>query len=366
MTQAIQEHIKRLQRLVPLNALSPEGLERVLEALEIDSVANKTTLFRRGDDDDLTLFLLAGQVELNAGDRSQILEASSDKALYALSSLKPRQYTAQTRSEAVIARIPSALLDKVLAWDQMTHTPADQGCEVQELAAASADTDWMIRTLRTPVFLHLPAANIQAVLARFEEIEVSKGEVVIREGDPGDYFYLIKQGQCQVSRKNAASSADEVCDQMREGDAFGQDALVSARPRNASITMTSDGTLMRLARQDFNALMQEPLLNSVDAPTAAALAREGAQLLDVRMPSEFAGGSIKHSKNIALSSLRLQAGEFPPGRTYIVFCDTGARSAAAAFLLTERGLDARVLKGGLAALLSARSTAGKPGPSKHP
>ncbi|MCI0400965.1 MAG: rhodanese-like domain-containing protein [Gammaproteobacteria bacterium] len=47
--------------------------------------------------------------------------------------------------------------------------------------------------------------------------------------------------------------------------------------------------------------------------------------------------------------LRLKAGGLDPRRKYIVYCDTGRRSSAAAFLLNQRGFNAYILKGGLVA-----------------
>jgi rhodanese-related sulfurtransferase len=78
--------------------------------------------------------------------------------------------------------------------------------------------------------------------------------------------------------------------------------------------------------------------------------KKGAQLVDVRLESEFKEGSLKGSVNLPLYLLRLKAATLDAKRTYILFCQSGRRSSAAAFLLTQRGLDACVLDGGLAAL----------------
>ena len=79
---------------------------------------------------------------------------------------------------------------------------------------------------------------------------------------------------------------------------------------------------------------------------------EGAKWLDVRLESEHSNSGIPGSINIPLFMLRLKADTLDTDIPYVVYCDTGRRSSAAAFLLSERGFQAHVLQGGIS---SARS-----------
>jgi rhodanese-related sulfurtransferase len=72
--------------------------------------------------------------------------------------------------------------------------------------------------------------------------------------------------------------------------------------------------------------------------------------LDVRLESEYKNAALPGSINVPLFMLRLKASSLDHGKKYIVYCDTGRRSSSAVYLLTERGFDAYVLKGGLMAL----------------
>jgi rhodanese-related sulfurtransferase len=65
------------------------------------------------------------------------------------------------------------------------------------------------------------------------------------------------------------------------------------------------------------------------------------------LESEHANTGLKDSDNIPLFMLRLKVDSLDPNVPYIVYCDTGRRSSAAAFLLSERGFHAYCLKGGL-------------------
>ena len=89
------------------------------------------------------------------------------------------------------------------------------------------------------------------------------------------------------------------------------------------------------------------LFDGVPISLAKELVANGAQWLDVRLESEHENAGIKGSLNIPLFMLRLKVDSLPSDVPYIIYCDSGRRSSAAAFLLSERGFQAYVLKGGL-------------------
>lgn len=76
----------------------------------------------------------------------------------------------------------------------------------------------------------------------------------------------------------------------------------------------------------------------VDGPTARALVSEGARLVDVRTPQEFAAGAIDGATNIPVQVLDQRLGELAPeSEPVVVYCRSGRRSAAAADMLIEAG-----------------------------
>jgi rhodanese-related sulfurtransferase len=104
---------------------------------------------------------------------------------------------------------------------------------------------------------------------------------------------------------------------------------------------------MRLANEDFQTLMNEPMLQWVDFDQAGDIIAGGGKWLDVRLPSEFGSFHQEDAINIPLYFIRLKLKTLDPETRYVVCCDTGRRSSAAAYVLSERGFDAYVLKGGL-------------------
>ncbi|MBU1190441.1 MAG: SUMF1/EgtB/PvdO family nonheme iron enzyme [Gammaproteobacteria bacterium] len=313
----------------------------VAQKTVVEEIRAGRLVFKEGERDNQSVYLLEGEISLLSGnDVVGSVTAGSDASRHPLAHQQPRQVTARAKTNLVVARVDSSLLDIMLTWDQSS------GYEVSEIDD-DEDDDWMTRILQSQAFLKLPPSNIQRLLMRVESIPVSAGEVIIQQGGEGDYFYIIKNGRCMVSRKPSPNAKEVKLAELGDGDAFGEDALVSDAKRNATITMISDGTLMRLAKKDFVELLKEPLLNKLSYPEAAELVKKGAVWLDVRLPGEFENVHIPDSRNIPLSALRLEANGLDAGSKYIVCCDTSRRSASAAFVLSQRGFDVYVLSDGL-------------------
>jgi len=173
------------------------------------------------------------------------------------------------------------------------------------------------------------------------------GEVIIKQGDEGDYFYAIVSGKAAVTRETPLNKDGIRLAELGPGDSFGEEALIAEARRNATVRMLTDGVLVRLAKQDFRDLMNDPLLHYVDEAGAQAILARGGKWLDVRLPSEYQNLRIEDSLNVPLYFIRLKLGTLQTSTPYVVCCDTGRRSAAAAYILVEKGFDAYVLKGGI-------------------
>jgi putative ABC transport system ATP-binding protein len=101
---------------------------------------------------------------------------------------------------------------------------------------------------RCEIFSHLTPRSLAEMADQLVAEQVAEGVPVIREGDPGDKFYLIRQGSVSVRK-----GADQVeVARLNEGDFFGETALLTGQPRNASIVTLSDTTLYTLSKDKFN------------------------------------------------------------------------------------------------------------------
>ncbi len=333
-----------LKSFVPPSALNAENFQELASKALVEEIVAGRTIFTQGDTDKKTIYLIDGEVTMTS-DSGEVVSVTSGTvaAKHPLASFQPRRHTAIAKSACKITRIDSDLLDILMTWDQMS------GIEVDEIHTEEEDEeggDWMTRILQSKAFLQVPPGNIQAMFMRIKEVNVKAGDVIIKQGDDGDFYYIIQSGQCKVTRTSKTGSELTLAT-LKDGDAFGEEALLSDAKRNANIVMKTDGTLMRLSKEDFNELLKEPMLTWVTREEGDELVKNGAVWLDVRLDSEHKNNGLEGSINMPLFMLRLKVATLSEDKKYILYCDTGRRSSAAAFLLSERGLDAACLKGGL-------------------
>jgi len=245
--------------------------------------------------------------------------------------------------DATFVRVDSDLLDLMLTWDQTgSYDVVELDDEDEEEGG-----DWMTKLLQTKAFHRIPPANLQTMFMTMEAVAFNSGDTVIKQGEEGDYFYIISSGKCQVVRETPNKPEGVPLATLNEGDSFGEEALISSAKRNATIRMATDGTLMRLSKGDFDTLLKEPLMKTVTFDEAKEMVAKGAQLLDVRLPNEYEKWNIKGSINMPLYFLRNKIDTLEEAKQYIVACDTGRRSSSAGYILSERGYDAYVLENGL-------------------
>lgn len=348
---------RELSAFMPLNALSPDNLKELAGKSRRVRIKAGRDLFRAGEDSSQQWFLVEGRIELTAADGGrQQIEAGTPGARNSLNAGASSARTAVARTDVTAIGVDRNLLDVMLTWDQAGNYRVE---EIGENGNSADDADWMVRLLRTEAFHRIPPGNIQAIFMRMEAVAFNAGDVVIKQGEQGDFFYIIRDGRCLVTRSTAAKPEGVKLAELGPGDSFGEEALISDKERNATVTMLARGNLMRLSKADFNALLHEPLQDWIDFEDAVALVGQGARWLDVRLPAEYESGHVRNAANLPLFFLRMKADQLDPGIEYIVYCDTSRRSAAASFLLGERGLKTRILRGGLANVPGEAVVAGK-------
>jgi CRP-like cAMP-binding protein len=341
-----------LRSFSPLDGLKSENLHSLARKTVLRELSMGRLLFKEGDTDKRTYYLVSGVIELLHEGRTVLLvRGGSPEARNPIGPSQPRRYTARVVSDRVeFIAIDSDLLDMMLTWDQTGSYEVNELKGVNDEGGAS--DDWMTTLLQTKAFHRIPPANIQAIFMRMQRVDYKPGDVIIKQGDEGDYFYVIVRGKCLVTRETPLNRDGIKLAELSMGDTFGEEALISDARRNASITMIAEGTLMRLAKEDFRKLLNEPMLEWVDLERAQAIVAEGGMWLDVRLPSEFENHHMPGAINLPLYFIRLKLKSLERNVHYVACCDTGRRSSAAAYILSERGFHASVLKGGLGGIRS--------------
>lgn len=350
--------IEQLKGFEPISALSDERLEELQGLADIENVGIGVTVFREGDVDNQTIYLVKGDVQMTSiSDASleKMLSHKSPDAKYPISESQPRQMTCTAMTLVEIMSIDNSILDYMMTWDQLAVAEEK---EVEEKAEPPIDKtvvidaqedehdkdddgrNWIRRMRHIMSFKSMPAANIKTLLQRMETIPVAKGDVIIQQGSQGDYYYVLTEGEARVTRTVELAT-------LSPGTSFGEEALLSGAKRNASVTMKTDGQLMRLAIDDFNELLKEPLLDRITADEARVRVARGDVWLDVRHVTEFNHSHLPKAINIPLHELRMRLTELKKDKKYVCYCGTGRRSSAAAFLLVQNGFNVVVLNGGV-------------------
>ena len=335
-----------LRKLSPLDGLQKENLDSLVKKTAIHSLEAGRVLFREGDQKKRTVYVISGELLLlSGGEEVAVIEGGTKEAAHPVAHVIPRKVTAKARNRVEYLAIDSDLLDVMLTWDQTgSYEVGELGLDTGDQAASD---DWMLTLLQTKAFHKIPPANIQAIFMRMQQVNHSTGDVIIKQGDEGDYFYVVIKGSCNVTRETPLNKDGIKLADLTIGDTFGEEALISDARRNATITMSSDGSLMRLAKEDFKSLLNEPMLKWVNKEQADEIVGNDGIWLDVRLPSEFENFHEPDAINIPLYFIRLKLGTLDKDKRYVVCCDTGRRSSAGAYILNERGFDAFVLRDGL-------------------
>lgn len=349
--------INVLAGLEPISSFKPAQLFELLEYCNVEAIPKGGDPFKEHGLPGQSVYLVDGELELNYQDGNKVaLSARSELAKHPIGKRQPNIVSATALNESHLLRVDDDLLDRMVTLDQFSKQGLAGASHVTDKIKDHATTTASIGrllsfnmfsadSLKNGPLAQLPMANISALLQRIEAITVRKGDVIIREGGEGDYYYLIDSGRALVTR--LVNGVDVPLAELKAGDVFGEEALISDAKRNATIIMKSNGVLLRLGREDFLALLKEPLLHKISYGNAVQAVEQGAVWLDVRYPTEYRYDSLRGAMNVPLNDIHNAIGVLDRSRKYIAYCQSGRRSAAAAFIMAQAGYDVQVLDGGL-------------------
>jgi CRP-like cAMP-binding protein len=325
---------EQLASLAPLAGLSRIRLAELADMAAVERAARGTDPLQ-GHERARSVFLLQGELLIAfEGGGTSVVVGGTGEGCYAVNRHKQRVLRSKAITDVDLLALDDEMLDTLATWDEAVRGDA------RFVSGA-----FSLSSLRHGALAELPPAHVEELLKRFERINVARGDAVIREGDEGDFYYVVAAGRFHVER--VVGGAKVVLAELKSGDAFGEEALVSEAKRNASVTALTDGELLRVGRKDFNHLLREPLLRRLDFSQAAQKVRAGAIWLDVRYPSEYQYDKLPGAINVPLAEVRNMFAVLDRSREYVAYCQSGRRSAAAAFLLAQRGFRVWLLEGGL-------------------
>ena len=334
-----------LATFIPIEGLRAETREQLAKKAAVHDAKAGAVLFGPGEPLAEAFYVVEGTVRVQdeVGRTGQDVVGGTPVARHRLEGPPQRRATAKCVTDVRYVTVDASLLDVLLTWEQTGSY------QVNELSSdGGGDADWMARLLQMRSFQMVPPSNLQAMFMRMEQLEAEPGQVIVRQGEDGDFFYVVMEGQCMVTREQPGMKPLLLAE-LSAGSCFGEEALISDSKRNATVTMLTRGKLMRLAKDDFRRFLNEPLMRKLNFAKAQELVSGGAKWLDVRLASEFRNYSLPDAINIPLALLRQRSPTLDPNGKYVVCCDTGRRSSAGVFILTQKGFDVYVLDKGIPA-----------------
>lgn len=303
------------------------------------------------------VFLLSGELSVDIkSDGTQVtidFIAGNAQSLLSVQDNFSHWESVLALSDCQILIVDRTRLDAMLCWDQAAKVMAT---ELSADRDYDEDSLWLKTLLESNLFHKLPPYNIRDVIDQFQPQVVFAGDCIVEQGEQGEYCYLLKEGVAEVTREISYASdqssndlanvsklsADddnpvETLAELAPGSCFGEDALLNKTTRNASVTMKSNGVVMRLHKADFFALLAEPAVDAISMEQAEVVLADGGVWLDVRSQEEFDCYHRTNAFHLPMHLMSLKSRLMDKEKTYLAYCSTGRRAATAAHLLTQQG-----------------------------
>ncbi len=331
----------------PISSLPIRHQEEILSKSHTDHFQTGDRLFVIGEKDEKDYYLLSGAVEL-IDERGKIISeitANDHKKLQLIDHHHPRIFTAKIsmRSEVFVTR--RTFYDTLNAPSVERHIPQ---MEVDELDF-EASGNWMLHMLNSGAFAHLPPSRLQEVFLHMTPLEVSAGQTLITQGEAHEYFYLLQQGKAIIDHNGAQIAT------LATGDTFGERTMITQTTSAYSITMETDGALMRMPRSSFESLIASALILPTEITSFDQTIASETLFLDMRSKNAIEANPIDNSLHFIDSDLYKNIDQLNAASSYIVIADSEKEAQVAAFILSANGLNAFFAPTSLNQSLSASS-----------
>jgi predicted acylesterase/phospholipase RssA/CRP-like cAMP-binding protein len=251
--QALDDELAtRLASVEPFQEFDEPSLRALASELPVVPLATGEALVRRGDDADSLFVILDGRLSVLLDDEERdgqpLAELGPGEVVgeVALIAGGKRSATVRAAVPATLARLPAALLDRLLA----THP-----------AMATRLADLVSRRLRhnqlatqlAKLFDELDADSLAEIQRAAEWVSLPAGEELFRQGDPGDAAYVVVAGRLRVVTRDPD---ERVINEVGRGEMVGEMALLEGVPRMASVLAARDTDLARFSRSAFEELIE--------------------------------------------------------------------------------------------------------------
>ncbi len=338
-----QTFYKDLKLYCYFSCLSDGALEAVSNKFEVVNLPAGTLIIEEGAPANAFYMVCKGQVEVTKknqwGQVSTLSVAGRGESFgeMALLTCSPRYCSVTACTDVTLLKLNKTDFEEIVRADS-----AFAGLMVDRHQSFYRYND--IKTAQP--FALLPPEKMSALLDKLQEKTYSGEEHIITQGETGETYYIIKSGRAKVLKTMTTDEMQHVAT-LEQGQGFGEEALISNSPRNATVQSLGETVVWTLSKADFDSINKAAFLKEVEPDDIPAGAQRRTRYLDVRMKTEFDEERIPGAINIPLDDLRKRYAELDKAEEYYVYCLVGFRSATAAFLMNSQGFNARSIKGGI-------------------
>lgn len=325
------------QQVFPFHILNAQNLLQAAESMVIRRLEAGRTLTLQASGNCRIAYGLGGRLRIQDGDGPVLYSTGISRHPIANTrSGNPVSITAEQPSE--LGLIDGSQIEDLLFWDQTARFALEQCDECGQR---------LEQVKQCPTFHRISPELLPEVVACMQPQTVAAGDEVVRQGEPGEAFYLLTEGRAEVWEQDAYDPGLTKVNELGPGDGFGEQAIIMGASRSATVRMASDGKLLVLNGKDYRDLVAASSLVEIDPEQVAGMLDQGYRLLDVRYEEENEESRIPDSQLIPLQRLRQRRDELQPDTPYVVYCRSGKRSAVAATLMGQFGIQAVSLRGGI-------------------
>ena len=335
---------KLIDQFTPLNKISIKYHSEILSSMTVESFPSGKIIFKKGQNNrnpKILHFLISGEVEIRESFDRRYPIAVNEKVNPPLETHLPKSGSVRALEDCQVLVVNNLLLDQLLSYEQdyTVHDLNDGELSLSgdTLIDDNFHEDWDNVFLRSHLSTNLPNTVIHQVISQLEDIEVSAGDRIVKAKSSGDYFYIVKNGTAVVETTSNGPFKG-VKFPIDVGQYFGDEALVAGTPRNADVTMETDGILGRLDIEKFNTLIKPHLVPIFDEQIANA--SNDIKMLDVRFSAEYQQGHVDGSHNIPICYLRQQMTVMKPDSLYVIAPANDRRAELATYIMRQAGYKA--------------------------
>jgi putative peptide zinc metalloprotease protein len=245
-TIRMSDRLRLLEGLAFLRSLPLKSLERLAASAKVREIPAGATIVRQGERGDEFFILATGQAAVMVRDQNEdrivgqmtVGDFFGERALLK-SGVREATVKAETPLRLLVFQ-PKAFWNELVgpvAWESRVRDALE---ERERLGAL-------------PMFADTGSRQLDLLAVKLQVRNFAPGDVLVKQGDPGDAFFIVREGSVEVFVRNGRSRRRVRT--LQTGDFFGEIALLTDGPRTATVQGLEAGSVWRLERQDFRDLL---------------------------------------------------------------------------------------------------------------